>query len=163
MRHLVQRPGGGIAKSDHAGADFARHLAYLLLVGIHLGTGFMDGFERGARKLKLAARFEAERSTVLVQADDVLPLQNRLPAEAGHAFQQQPDARPPVIGHRLEGAGIVDELLVLGPDAPVGTGLGARFEIAHKIVTRPDRAARRLRNGHALLLAGKDPMRLCEY
>ena len=73
----------------------ARDLAHLRQMRYELGAGLVDGLDRGARKLELAARLERDRAAAgrVEQADDVAVLDDRLPAEqVKHAFEQCADA-----------------------------------------------------------------------
>src|SRR3546814_20122763 len=62
------------------------------------------------------------------QGDDSLPLEHRIPAIAGEAYQQRVDAAALVIAGRVEIRLGIDEFLMLGADAPAVLGLGALGE-----------------------------------
>src|SRR5215831_19009005 len=119
---------------------------------VHLDTGLMHVLQRRAGELELATGLERQRGVVLAQPDDVLPLHDGLPAEALHAFEKHADAGAPEIRERLIVFQPVDELLVLRADPPILLRFGAARDMLDEIVTRRDRAARGLRNGHAFPL-----------
>jgi hypothetical protein len=155
FRHRIdfrQRPGRRIAEADGARPDLGGHLAHLLLVDVHLGTGLVHRFQGRARQLELAARLQTDPGAVLGQADDVLAFQDRLPAELLHAFEQRLDAGNAFVAQRVMGLQAVDEFLVLGADAPILARLAAFGQIPHEVVARLDRPAGRLRNGHGNLV-----------
>ena len=97
---------------------------------VDFSDGLMDGFERRAGEFELAARLERDRAAGLfvVQADDVVALHDRHPAELFvHAVEQRAD---PIVAvqHCLRRGPAYDrpdrrEFLVLGADAENAAGL----------------------------------------
>ena len=148
-RHLVVRPFRRGAEADETRPDRVGHLAHLAQMLVHLVAGLVDGLERGAGELELAAGLEADIRPVLDETDQVARLLDRLPAEAlGQPGEHGADRAGPVIGQRRMGLEIVAELLVLCPDAPVLGWLAARLKITHQFGPALDRAAPRLRYRH---------------
>src|SRR5438477_8808706 len=97
---------------------------------MHLATGLVQRLERCAAQLELPAGLKGDRTLAVVrQGDDVALLDDRLPAEAGHAFEKRADAVGTVIGHPLEIAAAEDEFLVLGADPPRGWRLVAALVV----------------------------------
>jgi hypothetical protein len=93
-----------------------------------LGARLVNGLQRCARQFELAARLQRDRAAAgdVVQADDIRPFHDRLPAEHGpHAFQQRMNAAPALIGHGLAVGQREHELFVFGSDAEFGFRLAA--------------------------------------
>ena len=66
-------------------------------------AGLVHGLDRRAGKLELPAGLERDRAAAghVGEADDVLALHDRLPAEQMlHAVEQRADAARPAVGHR---------------------------------------------------------------
>ena len=104
----------------------------------------MQGLERRAGELELAAGLERDAAGIAAERDDVAVLLDRLPAEALQAPEDRTDAVGPIIGQRPEVAAAEGELLVLGADAPFVARLAARFEIGDELTPVDDRLAARL-------------------
>ena len=105
-----------------------RHLAHLREMRHQFARGLVHGFELGAGQLELTARLQRNRAAAgdVEQADDIVALHDRLPAEQVlHAFKQRADAAAPLIGHRLVVIEREREFLVLGADAEMRFRLGA--------------------------------------
>ncbi len=98
----------------------------------------MQIFQGSTGQLQLSSRLQTYRAVRAGQGDDIVALEHRAPAIAGQADKQRVDAALLIIGGGMViGLGI-DELLMLGADAPAILGLGA------------------LGKGHDQLLAGLD-------
>ena len=117
----------------------------------------MDGLERRAGELELAARLEADVGAALGQADQLAGLLDRRPAVAvAQALEHRADRAVALVGQRQAVGDAVAELLVLGADAPVGLGLAAGGEILGELVAALDEAAAGLGDRH-----GDSPPRRC--
>jgi hypothetical protein len=80
----------------------------------------VDGFERCAREFELAARLDRDGAHArgFGQPDDVLAVEDRLPAEPGlHALQESGNAGLAKIGHRAVVGAEEGELFVLRSEA----------------------------------------------
>jgi hypothetical protein len=90
----------------------------LIKVPRGLGTGLMKVLQRSAGEFELACGFEADRAILAGKRDDLAVLEDGLPAIFGEAIEKIANAaglfpaRRPVVGRA------VDELLMLGADAP---------------------------------------------
>src|SRR5262249_40632993 len=118
-----------------------------------LDMGLVNGLDRRARELELAARLERDRPAAgdVAEPDDVLPLHDRLPAEeVAHAVEQRADAARAVVGHRLVTGEREGEFVVLGADAEPLPRLVARLEPRDKLVSGLDRRHVDLVTGHAV-------------
>jgi len=147
---FAHRPSGRKAQTHHTRSDFRSDFAHLLLMQAHLRTGLVHALQRGAGKFELTAGLQADRCAVLREADDMLALHDRFPAEAAHAFEQRADAGRTFVRKRPVGLEIVNKLLVFRADAPFGFRLRPIGEIAHEVVARLDRSTGGLGNGHRL-------------
>src|SRR3546814_3198950 len=85
-------------------------------------------FKRRARQFELACGFEADRAVAARQRDHLAALDHRFPTEAGERHEQVADAAGLVVRGGAVVARPIDELLVLGPDAP---GLARFFPLDH--------------------------------
>ena len=108
-----------------------------------LGAGLVQIFERRARQLELAGGLEADVAVGAGERDDLAVLLDRLPAELGQPQQQVADAAGLVPGRRAMVVAAVDELLVLGADAPSLARLLAAGEHRQQIVAALDEAGSR--------------------
>ena len=118
----------------------------------------MDGLDRRAGQLELPAGLERDRAAAgdVGEADDVVALHDRLPAEQVlHAVEQRADAARPAVGHRPVAVHGEDEFLVLGADAELRLRLAARREPRDQFVARVDRRHVDLVAGHAGIPAEK--------
>ena len=109
---------------------------------VALAAGLVDGLERRAGKLELAAGLQRDRALAgrLHQTDDPALVEDRIPAErALHAFQQRADAAFAAIGHGCVAIDIERELFVFGADAPLVARLVALCEICDEFVAALDR------------------------
>src|SRR5450756_616471 len=119
-----------------------------------LRAGLVHSLDRRAGELELAARLQRNRATVgnVEQADDVVALHDRLPAEqVVHAFEQRADAARAGIGHWPVALHGESKFLVLGADAELRLRLAARFEPGDEFVARLDRGHVDLVTSHASL------------
>src|ERR1017187_9615926 len=120
-----------------------------------LRASLMHVFDRRAGELELAARLQRYGTAMgdVEQADDVVALHDRLPAEQiMHALEQRADAALARIGHwpvPLHGEG---EFLMLGADAELRLRLAARFEPGDEFVARLDRGHVDLVTSHTSVL-----------
>ena len=105
----------------------ADRLALLEVTG-RFGTGLVEVLERRARQLELARGLEADGAVGAGQRDDLAVLLDRPPAELGQAEQKVADAARLVPRRRAMIVAAIDELLVLGADAPIGARLLAARE-----------------------------------
>ena len=83
----------------------SRDLAHLGEMGVQLAAGLVDGLDRRARELELAARLERDRAAAghVDQADDVAVVEDRLPAEQPACPRAAPGCRAALIGDRARG------------------------------------------------------------
>ena len=95
---VLARPLRREAQADEARADLARDLLDLVEVLLVLVRRLVQGLERRARQLELAARLERDAGLAAQQRDRVVALDHRLPAEARQAFEHGADAVRPVVG-----------------------------------------------------------------
>ena len=131
------------------------HFAHLRQMRHQLGGGLVHVLDRRAGEFELAARLERNGAAVgdVEQADDVVALHDRLPAEqVVHAFEQRADRAAAGIGHRPVILDREGEFLVLGADAELFRRLAARFEPGDEFVARLDR-------GHVDLVTGHEVFR----
>ena len=70
-RHLVLAPDRAAAEADEARAHVVGERLHLVEVLVHLVAGLVDGLERRAGELELAAGLEADVGAVLGQADEL--------------------------------------------------------------------------------------------
>ena len=66
--------------------------AHLGEMGVHLAAGLVDGLERRAGELELAAGLERDRAAAdrVGEADDVAAVEDRVPAEEAFHRLEQP-------------------------------------------------------------------------
>ena len=94
---------------------------------------------RAARKLELTSRLERDRAAAghVVEADDVVALHDRLPAQQmPHSVEQCLDAAWPRVGHRVMAFEGERELFVFGTDAKMFERLRPGLEPRDKRVAR---------------------------
>ena len=128
---VVAPPFGLEAEPEHADAERLGDRAHLVEMLVHLRAGLVQGLDRRARQLELAARLEGDAGAALLQGDRAVLLADGAPAEARRqALQQRAHAALALVGERPQIAVGVAELLVLGADPPVGLGLAAGLENA---------------------------------
>ena len=108
-------------------------------VFVDFGAGLMQGLERGAGKLELAARLERDGTGVADKGDRLPLLAHRLPAEALQPLEDGADATRPLIGDRAQIIGPEGEFLMLGADAPRFLGLAPGLEVLDKPALVGDR------------------------
>ena len=86
--------------------------------GISSRAGLVDGLERRAGELELAARLERDRAAAdrVGEPDDVLAVHDRLPAEQRCMPRAAPDAARALVGDRRMVVRVEAELLVLGAE-----------------------------------------------
>ncbi len=96
------------------GADFL----HLLQVPTSLATCLMKVLNRGAGKLQLAGRLQADRSVRAGHGDDIAALFDGCPAIFAQRKQDIADSTAFVIGGRPVIVGPIDELFMLRPDPP---------------------------------------------
>ena len=97
-RDFGARPVRRHAEAEEADAERLGHFAHLREMRHQLGAGLVHGLERRAGQFELAAGLQRDRAAAghVDQADDVLALHDRLPAEqALHAVEQRADAARP--------------------------------------------------------------------
>ena len=107
-----------------------------------LVAGLVDSLDRRAGQFELSAGFERDRTAAgdVGEADDVVALHDRLPAEQMlHAVEQCANAARPAVGHGPMAIHGEDELLVLGADAELRLRLAARLKPRDQFVARIDR------------------------
>ena len=112
----------------------------------------MHGLYRRAGQFELAARLQRNGAAVgdVEQADDLVALHDRLPAEqVGHAVEQRTDRAAAGIGHRPVILDREGELLVLGADAELFRRRASRFEPGDEFVARLNRRHVDLVTSHA--------------
>jgi hypothetical protein len=104
------------------------------------------------RQLELSAGLQRDRTAAgdIVEADDVLALHDRLPAQQElHAFQQGANPARTLIGDRIVAMNGEREFFVLGADAPLRLRLAARLEPGDEFVAPFHRRHVDLVTGHA--------------
>ena len=153
-RRLVERPVGREADAQEADAQGPAGGQHLVEMLVRLGADLVHGLERRAGELELAAGLERHGAAGLalgpLQRDDVLALQDRLPAEAGdQPLHQGAHAARALVGNGAQRVGVEQELLVLGADAPALRGLGAGRDPGDEVVARAHG-----RGGRAVLAGG---------
>jgi hypothetical protein len=117
----------------------------------------VDGGERRARQLELAARLQADVRAVLArQRDDRAALLDRRPAEPGQAAEQRADAARTLVGDRAVVVEPEGELLVLGADPPALGGLETLLDPGGELPAVRDRLAARARWGRHGVLTPPD-------
>ena len=153
--NVLAAPLGLEAQAEHADAERGGDRAHLIEVLVHLAAGLVQGLDRGAGQLDLAARLEGDAGAAPLQRDRPLVFRDHLPAELpGQTFEQRPDAPFALVRQRPQVVVRIAELLVLGADAPLGLRLAAGLEVFDQLATIGDRRALRLRRrGHAVLPA----------
>ncbi len=114
------------------------HFLALLQVAAGFGAGLVEVLERCAGQFQLAGRFEADGAVLAAHGDDLPGLFNRLPAIAAHAHQYVENAARFLVGGGAEIVLLVDELLVLGADAPVRRRLLASLHRFDQLVAALD-------------------------
>jgi hypothetical protein len=116
-------------------ANLAGHFNQLLRVSGKLGAGAVDGVALLAGQLDLSSRLERDGRALALESQDVAVLVFGLEAIVGHHPAQQV-LDPAGTGVRDCGrvGGADDDLLVLGTDPPLSTGLAAILEIADEIL-----------------------------
>ena len=158
-RRFGARPFRAGAETEEADAERLGHLAQLGKMGVRFATGLVDGLQRCAGKLELAARFERYRALAggLDEADDPPGVDDRLPAEHRlHAPEQRGDAALAFVGHRRIVAEEERELLMFRPDPEGVLGLAAGSDVARQIGHGRDRRPVCRVTGHgASLRAGR--------
>ena len=113
---------------------------------VQLAASLMQRLERRARQFELPARLQGDRTAAIVgEADDVLAVEHRMPAEAPHLLEHGADAAVALIRHGTQIGAAEDEFLVLGADAPFGTRLAAGGEILDKLTLVGDGRAAGMR------------------
>ena len=111
---------GPHAEAKEAGSRARTNGLYLFHMARGLGAGLVQGLQRCARQLELAGRLEADGAIGTLHRDDVATLFNGLPAELTQREQQIADAAGLAIGGRVVILLAVDQLFMLGADAPAG-------------------------------------------
>ena len=130
---------GPHAEAEEAEAEAVADRLALLEVPRRLGAGLVEVLERRAGQLELAGGLEADGAVGAGQRDDLAVLLDRLPAEFGQAEQQVADAARLLPRRRAVIVAAIDELLVLGADAPIVARLLAVDEHRQQIVAALDR------------------------
>src|SRR5665647_2849125 len=125
-----------------------------------LRAGLVYIFDRRAGEFELPARLQRNGAAVsdVEQADDVVALHDRVPAEqVVQAYEQRADRARPGIGHRPVALNREGEFLMLGADAELRPRLATRFEPGDKFVARLDRGNVNLVTSHASVRQEKGP------
>src|SRR5262245_20584613 len=107
-----------------------------------LGAGLVHRLDERTRKLELAARLGRDGPAPghVQQTDDVAVLDDRFPTEQMlHAFEQRTDTAAALIGDRVVALDRKHELLVLGTEAELRSGLAARLKPRDEFLARFDR------------------------
>src|SRR5690606_11130365 len=108
-------------------------------VAAGFGAGLVQVLQRSARQLKLTGRFEADRAIRPAHRDDLAAFLHRNPPELPKL--QQDIAYP--AGFAIGGRGVaalpVNQLLVLGADAPLLARLLAGLHRRHELLAALDR------------------------
>ncbi|MNN33521.1 hypothetical protein D3C81_1472830 [compost metagenome] len=134
-RHVLAPPQGIETGAEEAEVQLVRDLLVLHQVLAGFRTDVVDGLQRRARQLELAARLQTDRGgealgVFALQGDDVAGFLHRRPAKALQAGQHGQDAVLALIGGATQGGLVEAELLVFGADAPlVGRLLALRHGV----------------------------------
>ena len=107
------------AEPEEAEPELVADRLALLEVARRLGAGLVEVLERRAGQLELAGGLEADGAVGSGQSDDLSAFLDRPPAELGQPEQQVADAAGLLPRGRAVIVAAIDELLVLGADAPV--------------------------------------------
>ena len=99
----------------------------------NLPTGFVNCAQGGAGQFELTARFQRDAFAILRHGDDLAVLLNGLPAIADEPLEQRADAVGGVIADAAQRFQVIDELLVLGADAPIRLGLVAFGDVVDEL------------------------------
>jgi hypothetical protein len=120
---------------------------------VHLAAGLVQGLDRRAGQLDLAARLEGDAGAPALEGNRPALLPHHLPAElSSQALQQRPDTALALVRQWPQVIVGIAELLVLGADPPLGLGLAPGREVLDQLTAIGDRRALLLRRrGHAEL------------
>ena len=118
--------------------------AHLSEMGLHLGSGVVQRFDRSTRQFELAGGFQRDRRAALLQADDVVVVGDRGAVIAQQPGQQIADRARLAVGGKIGRRGQVvlaeAELLVFRADAPLGRRLATCGDVIRKLADRGDRS-----------------------
>src|SRR5262249_8318009 len=127
------------ANAEKPDPQWTRDFTHLREMRHQLAAGLMHRLDRAARKLELTSRLERDRAATghIVEADDVVALHDRLPAEqVAHSVEQRLDAARPRVGHGVMAFERERELFVFGTDAKIFGRLRPGLEPRDKCVAR---------------------------
>jgi len=124
------RPHSRAEKSEPE--PVADHLA-LSEVARGFRAGLVQVLERRSAELELAGWLEADRPVGPAERDHIAVLEHRLPSELHQAIEKVADSAGLVVGRRSVVAATIDELLMLGADAPVAGLLLAALEHGNEV------------------------------
>ena len=119
------------------------------------GRGFVQGFQRGARELELAAGLQRNSAAPgrVLEADDSAVVEVRLPTGfAGDAIEQSLNAIGSGIGNRTDRAFVEHVLFVLGADCPALFRLVPTCQHFDQVGARFDQRRMVVVAGHAVSL-----------
>ena len=142
-RQFVAALVGPHAEPEEAEPEPVADRLDLLEVAPAFGAALVQVLERRARQFELARGLEADGAVGAGQRDDLAAFLDRLPAELGQPLEQVADPAGLVPGRRAMVAQAIDELLMLGADAPILARLLAAREDGEQIVAALDRAGLR--------------------
>jgi hypothetical protein len=106
-------------------------------------TGFVNRAQGGAGEFELTARLQRDALAVLRHGDDLAVLLDGLPAIADETLEQRADAIGRIIADAAQRLQVIDELLVLGADAPIRLGLVAFGDVVDELALCRHRLAAR--------------------
>ena len=138
-RQLAAGLVGPHSDAEEAEAEPVADRLALLEVPGRFGTGLVEVLERRARQLELARGLEADGAVGAGQRDHLAVLLDRPPAELGQPEQKVADPARLFPRRRAMIVAAIDELFVLGADAPIGSGLLAAAEYRQQVVAALDR------------------------
>ncbi len=156
-RNLGQRPFRAHPEVEEADAEALGQRPQRREMAVELGLRLVHRPQRRAGQFELPAWFERDGAPagIVGEADDVLAIEDRLPAErVPHALQQVADAAAraaSLIGHRPSVGAIERHLLVFRTDAVLGRRLAAGLDPTDEVVAPGQRRGIRNVASHGAL------------
>ena len=133
-RQFFTRLVGPHAQTEEADIVALADFLDLREVAPGLRAGIVQVLKRCARQFELASGFEADRAIAALHCDDLAAFLDRLPTELAQRQQDIADATVLFIGQRAVFLAAIDELFMLGSDAPVGFRLLAALHRGNQLV-----------------------------
>ena len=124
------------------------HVLHEGQVGVELVTRLVDRAQRRARQLELSTGLEGDARPVLREGNDVLALEDALPAVlSSDSIEDSADAAFAVVRNGSPLGRVQSDFLVLRTDEPTLGRLFAGAHVREKIVLRSDRNVEGRRRG----------------